>query len=332
MTVVAITGASAGVGRAIVRRFAEPGVSLALMARGERRLQAAAEEVREKGGKAIVIPLDTADADAVEAAAERIERELGPIDIWINVAMVTVMSPIMEMTAAEYSRVTDVTYLGFVHGTLSALRRMKPRDRGTIVQIGSALGYRSIPLQSAYCAAKHAVNGFTDSLRCELIHDGSNVHVTTVQLPAVNTPQFDWARSRMPRRAQPLPPIYEPELIANAVHRAAHHPRREYWLGYPVWKAILGERMAPGLADRVLAHEAWDGQMTDEPRIEGRPDNLLESVEGDWDSHGRFTDRASDQSPAIWMSEHPACAGLAAGVLVLALGAVASYALSRRPH
>lgn len=210
MTVVAATGASAGVGRAIVRRFAEPSVKMGLMAPGAERLKAAVQEVRDAGGEAIAIPLDTADADAVDAAAERIERELGAIDIWIKVAMVMVMSPIMEMTAEEYARVTDVTYLGYVHGTLAALKRMKPRDRGTIVQIGSALGYRSIPLQSAYCAAKHAVNGFTDSLRCELIHDPSAVQVTTVQLPAVNTPQFDWARSRMPRRSQPLPPYSNP--------------------------------------------------------------------------------------------------------------------------
>ena len=330
MSVIVVTGASAGVGRAIVRRFAEPGVRIGLIARGAARLDAAAAEVREAGGEALAIPLDTSDAAAVEAAAARFESELGPIDIWINVAMVTVMSPIIEMTAEEYARVTNVTYLGFVHGTLAALRRMKPRDRGTIVQIGSALGYRSIPLQSAYCAAKHAVNGFTDSLRCELIHDRSNVRVTTVQLPAVNTPQFDWARSRMPRRAQPLPPIFEPEVIAGAVHHAAHHPRREYWLGYPAWKAILGERMAPGIADHVLAQEAWDGQMTDEPRIEGRPDNLYEPVEGDWAARGRFTDRAADASPAIWAGEHRGAVAGAGGLALLGLLTAAAVLTTTR--
>lgn len=331
MTVVVVTGASAGVGRAIVRRFAEPGVSMGLVARGAKRLEAAAEDVRRAGGEALAIPLDTSDADAVEAAAARFERELGPIDIWINLAMVTIMAPIIETTPAEYARVTNVTYLGFVHGTLAALKRMKPRDRGTIVQIGSALGYRSIPLQSAYCAAKHAVNGFTDSLRCELIHDRSNVNVTTVQLPAVNTPQFDWSRSKMPRRSQPLPPIFEPELIADAVHHAAHHPQREYWLGYPAWKAILGERLAPGVADRVLANEAWDGQMTDEPRREGRPDNLFDPVEGgdsdNWAARGRFTSRASDRSPMIWAGEHKSEIAIRGGAIALGVLGLAAAAL-----
>ncbi len=265
MSVIVITGASAGVGRATVRRFAAPGVSIGLIARDRERLEATAEEVRAAGGEAMVLPLDVADAGAVEAAADRVEQAFGPIDIWINVAMVTVLSPVAEMTAEEYRRVTEVTYLGTVHGTMAALRRMQPRDRGTIVQVASALGYRSIPLQSAYCAAKAAVIGFTDSLRCELIHDRSGVKLTAVQLPAVNTPQFEWARSKMPRRSQPVPPIFEPELIADAIHHAAHHPRREYWLGASAIEAIVGAKLAPGLTDRMMARQAWARQMTDEP-------------------------------------------------------------------
>ena len=326
MSVVMITGASAGVGRATVRRFARPGVRLGLIARDRDRLETAAREVREAGGEAMVLPLDVADADAVEEAADRLEAAYGPIDTWINVAMVTVLSPVWEMQADEYRRVTEVTYLGTVHGTLSALRRMRRRDRGTIVQVGSALAYRAIPLQSAYCAAKRAIVGFTDSLRCELLHEGSGVKLTAVHLPAVNTPQFDWARSRMPRRPQPLPPIYEPELIADAIHHAAHHPRREYWLGFSAVKAILGGKLAPDMTDRMLAKKAWSGQMTDVP-AERRPDNLYDTVPGDYGARGRFVDRAGDRSPAIWTSEHRdlvvglgalAAAGLAAGLIARA--------------
>jgi NAD(P)-dependent dehydrogenase (short-subunit alcohol dehydrogenase family) len=324
MTVVVVTGASAGVGRAVVRRFAQDGARIGLIARSTERLEAAAGEVREMGGEALVLPLDTADADAVEAAAARVEETLGPIDIWINVAMVTVLSPVSAMTAEEYRRVTEVTYLGNVHGTLSALRRMKPRNRGVIVQVGSALAYRSIPLQSAYCAAKHAVVGFTDSLRSELIHERSAVELTVVQLPAVNTPQFEWARNKLPRRAQPLPPIFEPEVIADAIHHAAHHPRREYWLGFPAIKAILGQKFAPGLADHILASEAYQGQMTDEPREVGRPDNLYEPVAGDYGAHGRFSDRSSSSSPAIWASEHRDALIAGAGALILGFAAAAA--------
>ncbi|MRX49939.1 SDR family NAD(P)-dependent oxidoreductase [Paracoccus sp. S-4012] len=332
MSVVMVTGASAGVGRAIVRRFAQEGAQIGLMARGIDRLETAAREVRAGGGEALVLPLDVANAEAVDAAAEAMERRFGPIDVWINVAMVTVMAPVSEMTAAEYRRVTEVTYLGCVHGTLAALKRMRPRNRGMIIQIGSALAYRSIPLQSAYCAAKHAVIGFTDSLRSELIHDGSRVHLTVMQLPAVNTPQFDWARNKLPRRPQPLPPIFEPELIAEAVFHAASNPRREYWLGWPTVKAIIGERLVPGLADRILATEAWDGQMTAEPARE-RPDNLYEPVPGDYAARGRFSDRASSRSPAIWASEHRQAASLAAGIGLAALaGAGLAMSLSSRPR
>ena len=289
--------------------------------------------MREAGGEALVLPLDVADAGAVEAAADRVERELGPIDIWINVAMVTVLAPVAEMTAEEYRRVTEVTYLGCVHGTMAALARMRRRDRGTIVQIGSALAYRSIPLQSAYCAAKHAVVGFTDSLRSELIHDKSRIRLTAVHLPAVNTPQFDWARNKLPRRAQPLPPIFQPELIADAVHHAAHHPRREYWLGFPAIKAIVGQKLAPGLADHMLAHQAWGGQMTDEPAVVGRPDNLFDPVPGDYAARGRFSDRASSSSPAIWASEHrDALIGAAALGVGLAAMAAAAMLAGRAPR
>lgn len=325
MTVVMITGASAGVGRAIVRRFAQDKARIGLIARGQDRLEAAAREVREAGGEALVLPLDVADANAVEAAADVLERKFGPIDIWINVAMVTVMAPVAKMTADEFRRVTEVTYLGCVHGTLAALKRMRPRRQGHIIQIGSALAYRSIPLQSAYCAAKHAIIGFTDSLRSELIHDKMAIHLTVMQLPAVNTPQFDWARNKLPRRPQPLPPIYEPELIAEAVFHAASHPRREYWLGYPTVKAIIGQRLAPGLADRILATEAWDGQMTDEPARQG-PDNLYESVPGDYAARGRFSNRATDRSPAMWSSEHRAALS---AVTTMGLASLAGVALAR---
>jgi NAD(P)-dependent dehydrogenase (short-subunit alcohol dehydrogenase family) len=327
MTTVLITGASAGVGRAVARRFAQPGARIALVARSKSRLETAADEVRAAGGEALVLPVDVADAAALDAAAERTEHEFGPITIWINVAMVTVLSPVIEMTPEEYRRVTEVTYLGCVHGTLAALKRMKPRDRGTIVQVGSALAYRSVPLQSAYCAAKSAIVGFTDSLRSELIHDGSQIDLTVVHLPAVNTPQFDWARNKLPRKPQPLPPIFEPEIIADAIHHAALHPRREYWLGWPAIKAIMGQKIAPGLADHLLAHEAYDGQMTSEPNDRGRPDNLFDPVPGDYAARGRFSDRASNSSPAIWSTEHREQLLVLGGLL---LAGALGVALTRR--
>jgi NAD(P)-dependent dehydrogenase (short-subunit alcohol dehydrogenase family) len=319
MTTVVITGASAGVGRAVARRFGADGASVGLIARGEERLNAAVCEIEDTGGRALALPCDVADAAAVEAAAAAAEDRLGEIDIWINAAMVTVLSPVHRMSPEEIRRVTEVTYLGSVHGTLAALRRMRARDRGTIVQVGSALAYRSIPLQSAYCAAKHAIVGFTDSLRSELIHDRSGVRLSVVQLPAVNTPQFVWMRNRMPRRPQPLPPIYQPEVAAEAIHFAALHPRRELWVGGSAWKAILGQRLAPGAMDAYLARAAWDGQMTREP-AGGTPDNLFESVAGDIGAHGPFDARATRHSPMLAASEHRTATVLATGAAVLAVG------------
>ncbi|HYS27331.1 MAG TPA: SDR family oxidoreductase [Vicinamibacterales bacterium] len=252
--VVMITGASAGVGRATACAFARRGASIGLLARGRAGLVGAARDVEDAGGRAVILPADVADADRVEAAAAILEETCGPIDIWINNAMASVFSPIRDMDASEFRRVTEVTYLGVVHGTLAALRRMSPRGRGVIVQVGSALAYRGIPLQSAYCAAKHAVEGFCDSLRSELLHDRSGVRVTMVQLPALNTPQFDWVKSRLPNRAQPVPPIFQPEVAADAIVWAADHPRREYFVGFPTVEAIVGDRVAAGLADRYLAH------------------------------------------------------------------------------
>jgi len=302
--VIVVTGASAGVGRAVVRRFAREGADIALLARGEDGLEGARRDVEEAGGRALVLPTDVARWDEVDRAAARTEEAFGPIDIWINNAMTSVFSPVREMKPDEYRRVTEVTYLGTVHGTLAALHRMLPRDRGTIVQVGSALAYRGIPLQSAYCAAKHAIQGFMDSLRCELIHEARHVHVTMVQLPAMNTPQFGWVKSRLPRKAQPVPPIYQPEVAADAIFWAAHNERRELWVGAPTVKAILGDRVAPGLLDRFLANMGYDAQQTSEPEDPNRPDNLWQPVAGDHGSHGTFGDRASDRSPQLWTAIH----------------------------
>jgi short-subunit dehydrogenase len=302
--VVVVTGASAGVGRALVRAFAARGASLGLLARGVGGLEGARQEVEKRGGRALVLPTDVADAHAVDAAADRVELELGPIDVWVNNAMVSVFSPILAMQSEEFERVTQVTYLGAVYGTLAALRRMVPRDRGTIVQVGSALAYRAIPLQSAYCAAKHALEGFTESLRSELIHDRSRVRVTMVQLPALNTPQFDWSRSRMPRRAQPVPPIFQPEVAAEAILWAAARGRREVLVGWPTVKAVLGNKFVPRYIDRYLARHGYDAQQTDEPESPGRPDNLFESVGGDPGAHGRFDLRARSFSGLWWARQH----------------------------
>src|SRR5438552_12432233 len=263
--VVVVTGASAGVGRAVVRAFARKGADVGLLARGIDGLEGARREVEAAGGRAVIAPTDVADAAAVNAAADRVERELGPIDVWVNNAMVSVFSPVRELTPEEVKRVTDVTYLGVVHGTLAALKRMLPRDRGAIVQVGSALAYRGIPLQAAYCGAKHAIQGFTESLRCELLHDNSHVHVAMVQLPAMNTPQFDWVKSRLPREPQPVPPIYAPEIAADAIVWAASARRREISVGAPTVAAIWGNKVASGLLDRYLAATAYDSQQTAEP-------------------------------------------------------------------
>ncbi|MFZ5475294.1 MAG: SDR family oxidoreductase [Myxococcota bacterium] len=292
--VVVVTGASAGVGRAVARMLGAHGDAVGLIARGRDGLEEAAREIEAAGGRALVLPLDVADADAVEAAAARVEAELGPIYAWVNNATVSVFSPIAQMTAEEFRRVTEVTYLGYVHGTLTALRRMRPRDRGVIVQVGSALAYRGIPLQSAYCAAKHAAEGFTASLRCELIHDRGGVRVTMVELPAMNTPQFTWSRSRMPRKAQPVPPIFQPEVGAAAVVRAIREAPREVYVAPPTWVAIVGNKLVPGLYDRILARTGYDDQMTGEPAGE-RPDNLFAPLPGDHGAHGPFDTRALDR-------------------------------------
>ncbi len=290
--IAVITGGSAGVGRATARAFARAGYSVGVLAREPQRVEATCAEIRNSGVNALGIPTDVADAAQVERAAERIERELGPISVWVNNASTTVFARVLDMTAEEYRQVTAVAYLGVVHGTMAALRRMHPRNRGVIIQTGSALAYRSIPLQSAYCAAKAAIRGFTDALRCELIHDRSLVRLTMVQLSAFNTPQFDWARSKLPRRLQPVPPIFQPEMAANAVVRAALNPKREVWVGWPAVKAILSTRLFPGLGDRLAARDAYESQMTDEPAEPDRADNLFQPVPGDFGAHGRFDDRA----------------------------------------
>jgi NAD(P)-dependent dehydrogenase (short-subunit alcohol dehydrogenase family) len=275
-----------------------------------------------------VLPTDVADAERVEAAAAAAEDQLGPIDIWVNNAMASVFSPVKEMTAAEFRRVTEVTYLGFVYGTLAALRRMLPRNRGVIVQVGSALAYRGIPLQAAYCGAKHAIQGFVDSLRCELLHDGVNVRVTMVQMPALNTPQFRWVKSRLPHKAQPVPPIFQPEVAAEAIYWAAHHDQRELYVGWPTVKAIVGNKIVPGLADWYLARTGYEAQQTDEPADPNRPHNLWEPVAGDHGAHGVFDERATDHSAQLWATTHR-------GWLILAgvgLARLAYLSLSRKSH
>jgi len=294
--VVVVTGASAGVGRAVVNEFARQGAHIGLIARGRDRLDAAKREVEEAGGKALVLPADVADAKQVDKAAERVEQELGPIDVWVNVAMTTIFAPFLEITPDEFKRATEVTYLGQVYGTMAALKRMHARNRGVIVQVGSALAYRSIPLQSPYCGAKHAIIGFTDSIRSELIHDKSNVHITAVMLPAMNTPQFSWCRTRLPRHPQPVPPIFQPEVAARAIVWAASHKRREVYVGWPTVEAIYAQEIAPSFADRYLAKHAYDAQQTPEPVSPDRPDNLFEPAPGEYSAHGIFDKRAKSYS------------------------------------
>jgi short-subunit dehydrogenase len=322
--VVVITGASAGVGRATVRKFARHGAWIGLLARGIDGLEAARKEVEELGGRAMVVPTDVANADQVESAAAQIEAELGEIDIWINDAMTSVFSPIRQTTPEEFLRVTEVTYLGYVYGTLAALKRMLARDRGVIVQVGSALAYRGIPLQAAYCAAKHAIQGFCDSLRCELIHDNSNVKVTMLQMPALNTPQFCWVKSRLPHKAQPVPPIFQPEVAAEAIYFAAHNPRREFYVGLPSVKAIVANKIAPGLLDHYLARTGYDSQQYDGPEDPNRPNNLWHPVPGDHGAHGAFDARANNWSPQLWTSEHRSSVALAALTLLI-FGLVALF-------
>jgi short-subunit dehydrogenase len=328
MSVVVITGAGAGIGRASARAFAARGYDVAMISRDANRLEAAADEVRAVGRRALVLPLDVADAKAVDAAAERVEQDLGPIDVWVNDAATSVYGPVDQLTPEELERVTDVTYHGTAFGTMAALRRMRPRDRGVIVQVSSGLAYRSIPLQAAYCAAKSAVRGFTDALRTELMHDKSNVQVTMVHLPAVNTPQFSWVRSRLPRAAQPLPPIYQPEVAAKAIVWAAEHPRRELLVGWPVVLGVLGQRIAPGLMDRYVANRAWVGQQSDDPEHAGRPDSLDSPVAVNIAAHGTFDHEASPDSALLWAEMHRAAvAGAALGV---AAGLVGAARLLRR--
>lgn len=323
--VVVVTGASAGVGRATAIEFARNGYDVALLARNQERLDRAAEEVRLFGVRALPISTDVADFNAVKTAADRTEQELGPIDIWVNVAMATIFAPVHEISPDEFRRATEVTYLGQVNGCMAALSHMRPRDRGTIINVGSALAYRSVPLQSAYCGAKFAVRGFTDSLRCELMHDKVNIYLTMVHLPAVNTPQFNWALNKMGKRAQPLPPIFQPEVPARAVLFAAHNHRREVWVGMPTVQTIIANRIVPGLLDWYLARKGYSAQLTQEPKPADAPANLFETVPGDYGAHGRFDARAKDTSWEFFTSRHrDALLGM------LALGGFAVAALMRR--
>lgn len=315
--VVVITGASAGVGRATARAYAELGAAVGLLARGTDALEATRREVEQLGGRALAIPTDVADASQIESAAQRIEAELGPIEVWVNNAMTTVFSPVHQIEPDEFKRATEVTYLGTVYGTLTALKRMRARDRGTIVQVGSALAYRAIPLQSAYCGAKHAVRGFTDSLRSELMHEGSCVHLTMVQLPALNTPQFNWSRSRLPNHPQPVPPIFQPELAARAIVWASQHRRREVHLGWSSVRTIWGNKLLPWLGDWYLAKNGYSGQQTDEPVSPDRVDNLFSPVPGDHGAHGIFDERSTQTSLHWWLTTHRLWVLSAVLVLVL---------------
>ncbi|WP_422000310.1 SDR family oxidoreductase [Reyranella sp.] len=317
--VVVVTGASAGVGRATARQFARTGAAVALIARDVGALEDAAAEVEAAGGQALAVSCDVADAEALDAAADRIEQELGPIDVWVNCAMLTVFSPLWEMTPQEFRRVTEVTYLGFVYGTMAALARMKPRDRGVVIQVGSSLAYRGIPLQSAYCGAKHAIRGFTDSLRSELIHDGSAVRLVMVQLPAMNTPQFDWARTHMPREPRPVAPVIQPEVAARAIVRAARGPHRELWLGLSTVKVILGSMIAPAFLDRYLARRAFDGQERRTGVGPQRKDNLMAPVSSLHAVHGAFG--AEARRSALLVSGGGARVAAAAGLAVAAVAA-----------
>ena len=316
--IAVITGAGAGVGRATATEFARNGCDVALLSRDPDRLDAAAAELRRFGVRALPIPTDVADAAAVEAAAERVEQELGPIDIWVNVAMATVFAPVHKLTPEEIQRGTNVTYLGQVHGMMAALKRMRPRNHGSIVNVGSALGYRSVPLQSIYCGAKFAIRGFTDSLRSELIHDNVNVTLTMVDLPAVNTPQFDWSLNKMGRKAMPVPPIYQPEVPARAIYFGATHPRRQIWVGFPTVKAILANRIAPGLIDRYLAKSGYSGQLTDQPLSANAPANLFEPVKGAYGAHGRFDSKARTGSWEMFTSRHRTAFWATVGVVAVA--------------
>ncbi len=331
--VVVVTGASGGIGRATATAFGARGAKVALLARGEAGLAGAARDVEAGGGQALVLPTDVADPAQIEAAAERVESELGPIDVWVNVAFTSVFSPFEKITPEEYKRVTEVNYLGFVYATMAALKRMTPRDAGTIVQVGSALAYRGIPLQTAYCGSKHAIQGFHEALRCELLHDKSNVHVTMVQMPAVNTPQFSWVINRLPKHAQPVPPIYQPEIAARGVLHAADHPhRREYWVGGSTVGTLAANAIAPGVLDRYLARTGYKSQQTNQDRSPDQAENLWNPADGtngkDYGAHGAFDNKAVDRSEQLWLSHHHGLLGAAAGAL--AAGAALGVALARR--
>ncbi len=320
--VVVVTGSSGGVGRAIAHAFGKRGAHVALLARGEKGLDDARREVEELGGRALVVPTEVADPEQVEAAADKVESILGPIDIWVNDAMATVFAKVIDVTPQEFKRATEVTYLGTVNGTMAALKRMIPRDQGMIVQVGSALSYRGIPLQAAYCGSKFAIRGFTDSLRTELRHDKSKVRITMVQLPGVNTTQFNWCRSKLPDHPQPVPPIYQPEIPAEAVYWAAHHRRRELWVGYSTVQAIVGTKLSGLAGDIYLARTGFSGQQVkDMPVPPDRPDNLYEPVPDKAATHGIFDDQAKARSPQLWAATHRsvmAGAALAAGAAVAA--------------
>ena len=328
--IVVVTGASGGIGRASAVAFARRGDTVVLIARGEEGLAGAARDVEVAGGRPVVMPVDVSDADAVLAAADRTEADVGPIDVWVNVAFSSVFAPFEEIKPEEYRRVTEVSYLGYVYGTMAALRHMRPRDRGAIVQVGSALAYRGIPLQTAYCGAKHAIQGFNESLRCELLHDKSNVHVTMVQMPAVNTPQFSWVLSRLSRHPQPVPPIYQPELAARAVVHAADHPkRREYWVGSSTAATLAANAVFPGLLDRYLARTAFSAQQTPERHDPQDPANLWAPADGrtghDFGAHGVFDDSSHNRDPQAWASRHHGLIGAAA----MGLGALSGAVLAR---
>lgn len=328
--VIVITGASAGVGRAIVRQFAREGAHVGLLARGTDGLEAARREVEAAGGRALVYPLDVADHAQVEAAATAIEETLGPIDIWVNNAMASILAPLEHVSPEEFERITHVTYLGYVWGTMAALKRMRPRNRGAIVQVGSALAYRAIPLQAAYCGAKHAIRGFTESVRCELLHDKSRIRISIVELPGVNTPQFQWMKNRMPNKPQPVGAIFQPEVAARAVAWAAHHHRRELYVGGPTVSAIVGDKIAPGLLDHYLARTVYKGHQTDQPDDPRRPDNLWQPVPGDHGAHGPFDRRAKSRSLQFWASRHrPWIAAAGAGLVGACLARFLSSGRSR---
>lgn len=324
--VIVITGASAGVGRAAAHAFAKEGARIGLVARSRAALEDVQREVEGRGGSALVLPADVAQHEEVETVAATVEEKLGPINVWVNDAMISVFSPVIKMTPEEFRRVTEVTYLGYVYGTLAALKRMYSRNSGVIIQVGSALAYRGIPLQSAYCAAKHAIQGFCDSLRCELLHDKSKIQVTMLQMPALNTPQFRWVKSRLPHKAQPVPPIFQPEVAAEAIVYASHHPRREFWVGTPSAKAIFANKFIPALLDRYLARNGYNSQQHDGREDPNRPDNLWKPVEGMHSTHGDFDSSAIGFSPQVWSDTHRGW------VLAASLGIIAAASALLREY